>query len=157
MPTTPKFLPAIGWREWMTLSDFQNARVKAKIDTGARSSAIHAFDIKKFEREGTDFIAFSLHPHQRDDKKTVRCEAELLEYRTVRSSGGHESRRPVVITHVELLGKRWPIELTLANRDVMGFRMLLGREGMRGRFVVDPAASYLGGRRLGNKKKKRKK
>ena len=79
--------------------------------------------------------------------------AELLEYRTVRSSGGHESRRPVIITHVELMGKRWPVELTLANRKVMGFRMLLGREGMRGRFVVDPAASYLGGKR----KKKRKK
>jgi len=145
MADTPaKSLPVIGWREWLILPDFHGARVKAKVDTGARSSSIHAFDIKPFERDGGDYISFSLHPDQRDDDKVIICEAELLEYREVRSSGGHQTRRPVVITHVELMGKRWPIELTLANRDVMGFRMLLGREGMRGRFLVDPAASYQG-------------
>ncbi len=152
MNQSQKLMPAIGWREWIKLPDFHDVKVKAKIDTGARSSSIHAFDIQRFEHKGSDYIRFSLHPNQRDEKNVVVCEAELLEYRTVRSSGGHESRRPVVITHVELMGKRWPVELTLANRKVMGFRMLLGREGMRGRFVVDPAASYLGG-----KKKKRKK
>ena len=138
-------LPMIGWREWVQLPGLRVPLIKAKIDTGARSSALHAFDIKLVQRRGRDFVRFKVHPLQRDAHTTVVAEAELLEHRLVRSSGGHETVRPVILTNVELLGQNWMIELTLASRDVMGFRMLLGRQALRHRFVVDPGRSYLGG------------
>ena len=138
-------LPMIGWREWIQLPGLRVPLIKAKIDTGARSSALHAFDIKLVQRRGRDFVRFKVHPLQRDTHTTVVAEAVLLEHRLVRSSGGHETLRPVILTNVELLGQNWMIELTLASRDVMGFRMLLGRQALRHRFVVDPGRSYLGG------------
>jgi hypothetical protein len=139
--------PLIGWREWVALPDLGIEWVKVKVDTGARSSSLHAFDIEPFRRRGKRFVRFRVHPLQRDTEKTVQAEAELLEYRHVRSSGGHQTWRPVVLTSIELLGRRWEIELTLAGRDAMGFRMLLGRQAIRGRFGVDPGRSYLAGRR----------
>ena len=138
-------LPMIGWREWVELPGLRVPLIKAKIDTGARSSALHAFDIKLVRRRGRDYVRFKVHPLQRDTHTTVVAEAELLEYRLVRSSAGHESLRPVILTDVELLGQNWMIELTLASRDVMGFRMLLGRQALRRRFIVDPGRSFLGG------------
>lgn len=140
-------LPVIGWREWLALPDLNVPFVKAKIDTGARSSSLHAFDIETVKRSGQKFVRFRIHPHQRNDTHFVDAEAEVLEFRTVRSSNGEVSQRPVIITHVEVLGNKWPIELTLANRDAMGFRMLLGREAIRQRFLVDAGRSYYGGRR----------
>lgn len=157
----PKLL--IGWREWVALPQLGIAAVKPKIDTGARSSALHALHIEQFERDGAPWLRFDVHPLQRNAKATVRAEAPLLEYRMVKSSTGHASRRPVIITELELAGLRWPIELTLAARDQMGFRMLLGREALRGRFTVDPGGSYLVGKPPESldappkKKKKRKK
>ena len=145
--------PVIGWREWVGLPDLAIRRVKAKIDTGARSSSLHAFDAKTFVRDGKTFVRFRVHPLQRDSKKSVGCEAEVLGFRTVRSSTGHSQKRAVIVTTIELLGRSWPIELTLANRDEMGFRMLLGREGIRGRFLVDTGKSFYGGRPEKNKKK----
>ena len=145
----------IGWREWLALPDLGIEFIKAKVDTGARSSALHAFDFETFERQGQPMIRFKVHPLQRDSSLTVSGEAPLVELRTVRSSGGHESLRAVIVTQVELLGQRWPIELTLANRDVMGFRMLLGRQAVRRRFVVDPGRSFRGGRRQGPRPGKR--
>jgi hypothetical protein len=121
------------------------AAVKAKVDTGARSSSIHALNVEVFRRDGKPFVRFSVHPFQRDTKTTIHVEAPLVEHRLVRSSGGHETLRPVIVTEIELHGRRWPIELTLANRMTMGFRMLLGREAIRRRFVVDPARSYSNG------------
>jgi hypothetical protein len=121
--------------------------IKAKIDTGARSSAVHAFDITVVRDQGRDLVRFKLHPSQHNQHLTVAAEAPLYEYRRVRSSAGHESLRPVILTEIELLGERWMIELTLAGRDTMGFRMLLGRQALRHRFVVDPGRSYMGGRR----------
>lgn len=148
----------IGWREWLELPDLGIRRVKAKIDTGARSSSLHAFDVRPFRKNGREFVSFSVHPLQRNSRKTVDAEAEVLEYRRVKSSNGQTSKRPVIVTTVQTLGEVWQIELTLANRDEMGFRMLLGREAVRGRFLVDAGRSYYGGeppRRKSGKRSKR--
>ena len=145
-------LPVLGWREWVRLPELGIGRVKAKIDTGARSSCLHAFDIQEVDRDGELFVRFKVHPKQRRQSKLVVTEAKVLEFREVRSSSGHIESRPVVVTVVSLLGQQWPIELTLTDRGEMGFRMLMGREALRGRFVVDPEQSFLGG-----KPKKRRK
>lgn len=136
-------LPIIGWRERVALPQLNIEQIKAKIDTGARSSALHAFKIEEFELNNKLMIRFQVHPRQRDNKYIVMAEAELLEYRKVTSSGGHAQIRPVILTTVQLGMKQWPIELTLTNRDVMGFRMLLGRQALRERFVIDPGKSFL--------------
>ncbi len=136
-------LPAIGWREWLSLPELGIVAVKAKIDTGARSSAIHAFDLQTFSAEGKYKVRFKVHPYQRDSHTTVISEAEILEEREVRNSGGHTEVRLTIVTLLMIGGSQWPIELTLTNRDVMGFRMLLGRQAVRDRFLVDPGKSYL--------------
>lgn len=141
---TRRPLDVIGWREWIALPDLGVRRIKAKIDTGAKSSAIHAYNIRVFTRDGTETVAFDLHPRQREDSIIVSAEAEVLEFRRVRNSGGTVTTRPVIVTHAILFGRRFPIELTLANRDDMGYRMLLGREALQGRFLVDVDQSYLG-------------
>lgn len=140
-------LETIGWREVITLPQLGIEKIKAKIDTGARSSALHAFDVRQLQREGKQIIQFQVHPVQRDNKTTMIAEAELLEYRKVRNSGGIAQLRPVIKTEVNLGGQSWTIELTLTNRDVMGFRMLLGRQAIRNKFLVDPGRSFLQSRR----------
>lgn len=151
-------LPIIGWRERLALPELAIATIKAKIDTGARSSAIHAFDIELFEKEDIAFVRFKVHPIQRSRKKVITAEAPLLDEREVRNSGGKAESRPVISTLVSLGDKQWPIELTLTDRDQMGFRMLLGREAVRRRFLVDPGKSYiqssLPARKLKNRPKK---
>ncbi len=142
---SPRELPVIGWREWVSLPGLEIPHIKAKIDTGARSSSVHAFHVRTFHEDGKTWVRFSVHPVQRETRQTITAVAELLEYRRVKSSGGHETSRPVIVTTIDLLGQQWPIELTLANRDTMGFRMLLGRESFRDRFLIDPGHSYLGG------------
>lgn len=136
-------LLTIGWREWISLPHLGIMQIKAKIDTGARSSALHAFNIKIFGEKDKQRVRFKVHPVQRDTINTVIAEADLLEWREVRNSGGKAELRPVIITAVELMGKQWPIELTLTNRDAMGFRMLLGRQAIKGRFLIDCEKSYL--------------
>ena len=159
-PAAEPALPVIGWREKVSLPELAVAKVKVKIDTGARSSALHAFDVEVFQKGEVDFVRFKVHPLQRSRKKVVTAEAPLLDMREVRNSGGHAESRPVISTLVSLGGKQWPIELTLTNRDQMGFRMLLGREAMRRRFLVDPGKSYvqssLPARKLKNNKKNSK-
>jgi hypothetical protein len=135
--------PIVGWREWIALPALGIDAIKVKIDTGARSSSLHAFDVEEFDRDGARWVRFVVHPLQRDVKTTLQAEAPVLEFRHIRSSSGHTTHRPVVSIEIELDGQRWPIELTLAARDEMGFRMLLGREAVRGRFVVDPGRSYV--------------
>lgn len=135
----------VGWREWVGLPQLAVAHVKAKVDTGARTSTLHAFDLEPFDREGRPMVRFSVHPYQRADDGAITCEAEVIEERAVRSSSGHVTQRPVIRTRLRLGGRVWSIELTLAARDQMGFRMLLGREAVRGRFVVDPGRSYVCG------------
>lgn len=136
----------IGWREWLALPELGIVRIKAKIDTGARSSALHAFDLEPFKRRGVAMVRFKVHPVQRDSRTTVIAEAPLVDERAVTNSGGKSELRPVVRTKVSFMGREWPIELTLTRREVMGFRMLLGREALRDQYVVDPGRSYLGGR-----------
>jgi hypothetical protein len=135
-----------GWREWIALPDLGVPWVKAKLDTGARSSSIHAFDLEEFERDGTGWVSFAVHPWQRSEVDTVRCELPVADRRAIRSSTGHEEQRLVVRTRIAVVGHDLDAELTLANRDEMGFRMLVGREALRGQILVDPGRSYLGGR-----------
>ena len=149
-------LPVIGWREWVGLPDFGIEKIKVKVDTGARSSSLHAFDLQEFEREGKKWVRFQVHPVQRKSDNAVELEAMVLEFRSVRSSSGKATVRPVVITNIELLGITWPVELTLASRDEMGFRMLLGREAIRRRFLVDTGKSYYGGKPKRKKKLKQR-
>jgi hypothetical protein len=139
----PQQLLIIGWRELLSLPDLGISQIKAKIDTGARSSALHAFDIERFEQDGKAMVRFQVHPNQRDTQRVVSAQAELIEQRQIRNSGGYAQLRPVIQTNVELNGYKFPIELTLTNRDVMGFRMLLGRQAVRGRFLVDAGRSFL--------------
>lgn len=147
-----KDLPTIGWREWVKLPDLGVSKIKVKVDTGARSSALHAFDVEEFMRDGKPWVRFKIHPGQRNSKKTVNAEAAILDYRLVKNTGGKSTKRPVIITNVSLLGITWPVELTLANRDEMGFRMLLGRQAIRRRLLVDPGGSYYGGKPKRKKK-----
>ena len=138
-----KQLVVIGWREQLCLPELGISQIKAKIDTGARSSALHAFDVETFKVDEKMMVRFKVHPYQRDTQRTVMAQAPLLEQRQVRSSSGQAQLRPVIKTMVELNGERGPIELTLTNRDVMGFRMLLGRQAVRRRFLVDAGQSFL--------------
>lgn len=133
----------IGWRETIALPQLGISKIKAKIDTGARTSALHAFQIRTSDRHGKKIVHFQVHPFQRNFHATVTAEAELLEYREVRNSGGAAQLRPVILTEVQLGTETWKIELTLTNRDVMGFRMLLGRQAVRSKFLIDPGKSFI--------------
>ncbi len=132
----------VGWREWVTLPELGTIDVKAKLDTGARTSALHAFDITELTIEGAKWVQFSVHPFQRDDVHSTLCLARLVDRRFVTNSGGHRERRHVIATTLRIGQRDWPIELTLANRDQMGFRLLIGRTAMHHRLIVDPSRSY---------------
>lgn len=136
----------VGWREWAGLPEFTPTLIKAKIDTGARTSAIHAWNVRRFTEGGAPWVAFALHPVQRDNKQSVECRAAVHDVREIRSSDGAAQIRIVIRTMLTLGEARWPIELTLARRDQMGFRMLVGRTALRNRALVDPAKSYLCGK-----------
>lgn len=135
-----------GWREWVSLPDLGIPWVKAKLDTGARTSTVHAFDLEEFGRDGQPWVRFSLHPWQRSGEDAAVVELPVHDRRMVRSSSGHIAQRIVVQMDMELVGNKVTAEVTLSRRDAMGFRMLIGREALRRSFVVDPGRSYLGGR-----------
>lgn len=128
----------IGWREWVGLPDLGVERIRAKIDTGARSSSLHAYRIETFERDGTAVVRFQPTP------TSPPVETVMVKQRTVRNPGGRTETRPVIGTRLRWNGRLWRIELNLTNRDEMGFRMLLGRQALR-RLLVDSGRSYLGG------------
>lgn len=137
----------VGWREWIALPELGGIDIKAKLDTGARTSALHAFDIVELKIGGEDWVQFAVHPFQRDDVHATLCLARLVDRRWVTNSGGKREQRRVIRTTLAIGELQWPIELTLANRDQMGFRLLIGRTAMHHRLIVDPARSYCASRR----------
>ncbi|RMH38172.1 MAG: ATP-dependent zinc protease [Deltaproteobacteria bacterium] len=140
---SPRDKRVVGWREWIRLPDLGPALVKAKVDTGARTSALHATDVEIVRTRAGEVVRFTWWPKQRTHRGAARATAPLVGYRAVTSSSGHTERRPVIRTRVDIGGDVWPIELTLTRRDVMGFRMLLGRQALRGHAIVDPARSFV--------------
>ena len=135
-----------GWREWVQLPEVGVPWIKAKLDTGAQTSSIHAYDVEAFDREGTSWVRFRIRPWQRSDADEVEVERPVHDVRRVRSSSGHVQERFVVLMPLVLIGHEVTAEVTLSNRDSMGFRMLIGREALSRGFLVDSARSFLGDR-----------
>lgn len=138
----------VGWREWVSLPGLGIPAIKSKIDTGARSSALHVCDLEDYHEQEHRKVRFILHPLQRQTNVEIACHADVIDERTVSDSGGHRERRLVIRTPLQLAGQEWPVEITLTNREDMLFRMLLGRTAMLGRLLVDPELSYKCGRTL---------
>ncbi len=139
MPTMDPL--TLGWREWLTLPELGIGAIKAKIDSGARSSALHVESQESFQRDGRDWVRFGIAPVARHAPR-VMCEAPVVAVRPVTDSGGHTAERRFIRTMLEVAGRRWPIEINLTNRVHMLFPMLLGRTAMAGRLCIDPALSY---------------
>lgn len=141
----------VGWREWLEFPDLGIPGIKAKVDTGARTSALHTHDFEIFEKDGNEWVKFHLHPLTHRGDLEMECVSQVIDYREVKDSGGHVERRPFIRTKALLGGFSWFIQLSLTNRENMKFRMLLGRHALRGRFLVDPRSSYLMGGDLSGK------
>ncbi|MCW8853594.1 MAG: ATP-dependent zinc protease [Gammaproteobacteria bacterium] len=139
-------LITVGWREWVYLPDLHINKIKAKIDTGARTSCLHAFDIKPYNEEGIEKVRFLIHPIQKNTDIVSECDAVVIDKRMVSDSGGHKEERYVISTQLVMGDQQWEIEMTLTSRDNMMFRMLLGRTAMSQRIIVNPASSYLMGK-----------
>lgn len=144
-------LTVVGWREWLSLPELNIPHIKAKIDTGARTSALHAFCVEYFTDNHLPKVKFLMHPYQRKTSPVIQCIANLKDMRMVTDSGGHREERPVIetlfcISHRNTM-LSWTIEITLTSRDDMNFKMLLGRTAMRHRLIVEPACSYLWGKK----------
>ncbi|MBB3169592.1 ATP-dependent zinc protease family protein [Simiduia aestuariiviva] len=135
-------LPCVGWREWVALPELGIKNIKVKVDTGARTSALHTFAMEFFERDGEEWVRIGVHPIQKSDREWF-TEARVIDKRVVRDSGGHEELRPVIETQVCLGDYQFRAELTLTSRDNMKFRMLLGRKALENRFLVDSQGSYM--------------
>lgn len=133
----------VGWCETLSLPCLGIDKINAKIDTGARTSCLHAFKVESFYKEEAQWVRFWLHPIQYNTEVEVVCEAKVIDERVVRDSGGHEEKRYVIEAEMSLGGQTWPIEITLNNRENMAFRMLLGRTAMHHRIQVDPVESFL--------------
>lgn len=147
----------LGWREWLALPELKIPAIKAKIDTGARTSALHVTFTERFAQDGEERVRFGVQPLHSTAAIEIVCEAPLVDERVITNSGGQRERRYVIETLLGFQGRTWPAEVTLTNRETMKFRMLLGRTALAGRFLVDPEASFLGGRELRNIYAKRKK
>jgi len=136
-----------GWREWVVFPELGLPKIKAKIDTGARTSALHALNIQRMQHEGEDWVSFDTQPVQYAAGPTLRCSARLKDIRVITDSGGHKEKRFVIETPLRMGKQEWLIELTLTDRSKMKFRMLLGRHAMHGIIKVNPSKSFLTSRR----------
>lgn len=136
----------IGWREWLALPTLGIPKIKAKVDTGARTSALHTFDLEIYPgSNGQERVRFRVHPEQGNLDYIVECDEAVSTMKSVRDSGGHEEMRPFIRVPATIGNHTWDIEMSLTNRDNMKFRMLLGRVAMNSRFVVNPQKSFLMG------------
>lgn len=136
----------LGWREWIGFPDLNIEKIKAKIDTGARTSALHAFRVEPFTRDSLQWVRFAIHPIQGDTDTVVKCEAPVKDQRIVRDSGGHEELRYVIEVLITIGEDLIRSEVTLTDRDTMAFRVLLGRTALRGKYVIHPGRSYMQGK-----------
>ncbi|GAB5452205.1 MAG: ATP-dependent zinc protease [Halioglobus sp.] len=137
----------LGWREWLSFPELGISQIKAKVDTGARTSCLHAFYVEPFEKNGEPWVRFGIHPKQKSLSEEILCEAPVKDRRTIRDSGGHEEFRYVIETLVGIGKSQHRIEVTLTDRDSMKVRALLGRTAIRGEYLVDSSRSYLVGKR----------
>jgi len=144
----PKII--VGSEEWCAFPSLTIPAVKARVDSGAKTSSLHAINIQYFSRNGSQWTSFDVHPLQENRKVTVHCEAQIIDHRVIKSSSGDKEKRPVIRVPLALGEKSWVVEVTLTDRDSMGYRMLLGREAMNGRILVDPEGNCLQGDRLQN-------
>ena len=144
----PRAKLEVGWREWVSLPDLGLAGIKAKVDTGARTSALHAHQVRTFRRKGERWVRFRIWPLQQTKAPELVCEARVLERRLVADSGGHRELRFVIQTRLVVGNLAYPIEMTITRRDTMLFRMLLGRTAMKGRIIVNPGRSFLTGKQF---------
>jgi len=142
--TSPQI--TVGWREWCSLPELGLTHIKAKVDTGAKTSCLHAFSVEPFTKDNEQWVRFGMHPNQHDSDEEIFCETKVLDERNVTDSGGHKEKRYVICTQLKIDGQQWPIELTLTNRDTMLFRMLLGRTAMKRKIIVNPGKSYMLGK-----------
>lgn len=141
----PRGVSQIGWREWVALPRLGVARIRAKIDTGARTAALHAEEVEAFERDGARWVRFKV-PGGEGQRDWIQCEAPVTDVRDIKNTSGLPERRYIITTSLRLGTRRWPIEVSLANRDQMGFELILGRTSIRRRkLVVNPGRSFLAG------------
>lgn len=138
----------LGWKEWVALPDLGIPAIKAKVDTGAKTSALHTFQLEVVEEDGRQQVVFGIHPLQHRTDLQIICRADLIDRRVVRDSGGHREERLVIETRLVVGDYSKNIEITLTNREDMLFRMLLGRSALEPRHAVRPRRSYLTGRHL---------
>ena len=141
----------LGWREWISFPGLNIHKIKAKIDTGARTSALHAFMVEPFSHEGQPWVRFAIHPIQGNTETVVECESPIKDQRIVRDSGGHDELRYVIDAHIAIGEDLIHSEVTLTDRDTMLFRVLLGRTALRTRYVIHPGKSYMQGKPAGGK------
>ena len=141
MKKIKKSLDTIGWREWVSFPDLGIKTIKAKMDTGARTSALHVSNIRVSKR--TNIVKFTIHPVQRKWRPVIEASAKMVSLREIKSSNGQLSVRPVIKTKIKIGEKVFPIELSLVNRDLMGFRLLLGRSALKNRYIIDSGKSFL--------------
>jgi hypothetical protein len=144
-------LSVIGWREWVALPELKIDQIKCKVDTGAKTSALHAFFVEPFKKSGCEYVRFGMHPVQKNSDTEVICTSKVHDQREVTDSGGHREKRYVILTTIKLGQHNWQAEFTLTDRETMLFRMLLGRDAIKNQFIVNPARSYL----IGKKRKKK--
>lgn len=133
----------VGSEEWCSFPELGIPVIKARVDSGAKTSALHAINIAPFTKDDSNWVKFDINPIQNNSKTIIHCEAPLVDKRVVKSSSGFREQRYVIQTNLKIGESSWPIEMTLTNRDTMGFRMLLGREAMSGRILVDPEQQFL--------------